>query len=69
MSLKEGAVVFGEVGLSGEVRYVTQADKRVSEAKKLGFKYAIGPSSKSSPTFVKPVQSVRDALNKYLEKA
>lgn len=30
-------IVFGEVGLAGEVRAVSQADKRVQEAKKLGF--------------------------------
>lgn len=29
--------VFGELGLSGEIRKVTQNDKRVSEAKRLGF--------------------------------
>jgi len=31
-------VVFGEVGLGGEVRAVNQAEKRISEAQKLGFK-------------------------------
>ncbi|MBE7211960.1 MAG: DNA repair protein RadA [Gluconacetobacter diazotrophicus] len=31
------AVYFGEVGLSGEVRQVTQADARLKEAQKLGF--------------------------------
>jgi DNA repair protein RadA/Sms len=32
------AVVFGEVGLSGEVRAVAQRDLRLKEAAKLGFK-------------------------------
>lgn len=36
-------VVFGEVGLSGEVRSVHMADRRISEAKKLGFSQAIVP--------------------------
>ncbi|MBR4708167.1 MAG: DNA repair protein RadA [Pseudobutyrivibrio sp.] len=40
-----GTIVFGEIGLSGEVRSVSMADQRVSEAKKLGFKKAIIPSS------------------------
>lgn len=37
-------IVFGEVGLAGEVRAVSQADKRVQEAKKLGFKTCIMPA-------------------------
>ncbi|MEI7027638.1 DNA repair protein RadA [Paenibacillus sp. y28] len=36
-------VVFGEVGLTGEVRAVSRIDARVKEAKKLGFKRAIVP--------------------------
>jgi len=36
-------VIFGEVGLSGEIRSVSQVTKRLAEAKKLGFKRAIGP--------------------------
>ena len=34
--LPEGLVVFGEVGLTGEIRGVTQDKKRVAEAEKLG---------------------------------
>ncbi len=36
-------VIFGEVGLSGEIRAVSQAEQRVQEAKKLGFKRVILP--------------------------
>ena len=36
-------VVFGEVGLSGEVRAVSQADSRIKEAGKLGFRRALTP--------------------------
>jgi DNA repair protein RadA/Sms len=36
-------IVFGEVGLTGEVRGVTQAAARVAEAKRLGFLRAIVP--------------------------
>ncbi|HUR39445.1 MAG TPA: DNA repair protein RadA [Planctomycetota bacterium] len=36
-------VVFGEIGLTGEVRGVTQAAARVAEAKRLGFLRAIVP--------------------------
>ncbi|GAA4873045.1 DNA repair protein RadA [Paenibacillus vulneris] len=36
-------VVFGEVGLTGEVRGVSRVDQRVKEAEKLGFKRVIVP--------------------------
>ena len=38
-------VVFGEVGLSGEVRAVSQARSRVAEAEKLGFKKCYLPQA------------------------
>ncbi len=70
MQLKKNAVVFGEVGLSGEVRHVPFIDKRTAEAKKLGFAGAIGPVIRTGP---KPAQlfgvrDVRSALNQFLEK-
>lgn len=75
MQLQQDYVVFGEVGLSGEVRHVPYADKRLAEAKKLGFKGAIGPrpvkASKSvkQPDTLHPVSDVRSALNQFLDKA
>ena len=39
----EHTVVFGEVGLSGEVRAVSMAKQRVMEAKKLGFNTCVIP--------------------------
>ena len=45
ISIDERTIVFGEIGLSGEVRSVSMAEQRVSEAKKLGFKKAIIPAS------------------------
>jgi DNA repair protein RadA/Sms len=41
-------VIFGEVGLAGEVRGIAQAEARVKEAGKLGFERAILPKSNSS---------------------
>lgn len=38
-------VVFGEIGLTGEVRAVSRIDQRVAEAKKLGFRRVILPKS------------------------
>ena len=41
--LPEGCVVFGVIGLSGEVRPVSQAEARLKEAAKLGFERALLP--------------------------
>lgn len=38
-------VIIGEIGLSGEIRAVNNIEKRINEAKKLGFKKAIIPSA------------------------
>lgn len=70
MKLKTDAVVFGEVGLSGEIRHVPWIDKRLNEAKKLGFKSAIGPrgvSDKNTPKWLHRVRDVRTALNNFLK--
>lgn len=37
MPLPQGSIFFGEVGLSGEVRKVSQTEARIKEATKLGF--------------------------------
>lgn len=70
LKLQDKAVVFGEVGLSGELRRVNFTDKRMSEAKKLGFNVIIGPTDKSSSSHKKinSVSTVREALNRYLKK-
>ncbi len=70
LQLKKNAVVFGEVGLSGEIRHVPQLEKRLSEAKKLGFTSAIGPAVRSGkkPALLQSVLDVRSALNQFLEK-
>ena len=44
-AVPEDVVVFGEIGLSGEVRAVNMAQVRVQEAKKLGFSTVILPES------------------------
>jgi len=70
LQLRSNAVVFGEIGLSGEVRHVPHIEKRVAEAKKLGFEAAIGPVQKSGKklSFLHGVSDVRSALNQFLEK-
>lgn len=49
-------VVFGEVGLSGEVRAVNMAETRILEAKKLGFTTVILPKSNLTPA----VKAIKD---------
>lgn len=75
-NVSEDVVVFGEVGLAGEVRSVNNIEKRVKEAEKLGFKTAIVPKSRSisrSSTKVGvkdiniiPVANVKEAIDKVL---
>ncbi|MBR5317404.1 MAG: DNA repair protein RadA [Lachnospiraceae bacterium] len=61
-------VVFGEVGLSGEVRAVSMVEQRILEAKKLGFTQCIIPRSsyegvsKIEGIKVIGVTSVREAI-------
>ncbi len=43
MVIREDTVVFGEVGLAGELRSVSQSDLRISEAARLGFTRCIIP--------------------------
>jgi len=62
--LDDGLVVFGEIGLGGEIRSVALGDRRIAEAKKLGFKNAIAPKWLKHD-FVLPVADIREALIKY----
>jgi DNA repair protein RadA/Sms len=64
-------VVLGEVGLSAEVRSVSQLPQRLNEAEKLGFMRALIPRNnlnmiphfKSKTLRLVPVSSVKDALD------
>ena len=64
--LGEEYVVFGEVGLGGEIRSAFRADQRIAEAKKLGFKHAIGPATVRDK-FVIPAKDLRTTLIKYVK--
>lgn len=66
--LDDGLVVFGEVGLGGEIRSVLHADRRVAEAKKLGFTQAIAPlNTGKKDSFIKSERDLRAALIDYLK--
>ena len=64
----EGVVAFGEIGLAGEIRSVSQAEARISEAARLGFTRIILPKPNLKNLSVRPdgaeiigVRTVRDA--------
>lgn len=70
--VREGCVLIGEIGLTGEVRAVGQIDKRISEAMRLGFKSVIIPEGnlkiarqvKSTKGFdICPVADIQGALD------
>ncbi len=63
--LSDDLVVFGEVGLGGEIRSCIAADRRIAEAKKIGFKNAIAPAT-IKDKFILPVKDLRTALVKYM---
>jgi DNA repair protein RadA/Sms len=57
----------GEVGLSGEIRAVSQLERRLAEAARLGFKKCLVPRSGLKNTSVKdieavPVSTLREAM-------
>jgi DNA repair protein RadA/Sms len=62
-------VVFGEIGLAGELRAVTQPEPRLHEAAKLGFKKAIVPTAavkklaRAAPLEVLAVRTLEEALS------
>ena len=63
-------VAVGEVGLTGEIRSVSQIENRIKEAIRLGFKKAIIPESNYN--MIKAVKGMQDILLipvKYVDKA
>ncbi len=60
--LRPATAAFGELGLSGEVRSVTQRARRIGEARKLGFEVILAPpggarDSKDEATVVRDIAS------------
>ena len=69
--LPQDCVVFGEIGLSGDVRAVNRADARLREAAKLGFKRALAPaaSAESQGVRLDGVAALREAVSRIGEAA
>jgi DNA repair protein RadA/Sms len=69
IEIDEGTVIIGEVGLAGEVRAVSLAERRINEAYKQGFTKCVIPHNnyknlKSSvPIDICGVKSVEDMLS------
>jgi len=57
-SLPSGLVVFGEVGLAGEVRPVQRGQERLKEAAKLGFTRALVPRANITRQGVDGIQAI-----------
>jgi DNA repair protein RadA/Sms len=55
---------FGELGLTGELRYVAHADRRVGEALKFGLGPVLGPSAGETVDGLTGVVALRDALDR-----
>ncbi|TES81609.1 MAG: DNA repair protein RadA, partial [Dehalococcoidia bacterium] len=67
LAIDPGLVAAGEVGLSGELRAVSQLDRRVAEAARLGFKRCLVPRTAAqikAPKNIKlvPVSTLREAI-------
>jgi DNA repair protein RadA/Sms len=61
-------VAFGEVGLSGEIRSVGNVAGRLAEAKKLGFRFCVGPS-KVDTSGMSRVKTIAEAVQAALALA
>jgi DNA repair protein RadA/Sms len=72
-TIRPGTAVFGEVGLAGEVRGVSQAVLRVREAAQMGFTRCVVPDGNCAPDDVPPgielvgVKNVSEALDQLIE--
>jgi DNA repair protein RadA/Sms len=62
-----GLVTFGEVGLSGEIRSVSQVARRLNEATRLGYEQAVGPAY-GAQKGMKGVRTIREAVDLILAK-
>lgn len=64
--IKSNTIVFGELGLGGEIRSVPQIEKRLQEAKTVGFNQAIVPKHAKAVGSIVKAASLREAIEKGL---
>ena len=69
--LPKNLAAFGEVGLGGEVRAVSNARKRLEEIKKNGFTFAVVPATMETPKLadlkIAPLKNVQEIVEKILQ--
>jgi DNA repair protein RadA/Sms len=58
VALPQASVMFGEIGLSGEIRGVARMEARLKEAEKLGFSRAYTPPAKPFKGLTLPIKAV-----------
>ena len=67
LELPKELIIFGEIGLSGEVRAIPNGQKRLEEANKQGFRHALIPHSnksshKHSNLSIYPIKNIQECL-------
>ena len=75
-AVDDNTIAFGEVGLAGEIRAVNNCEKRISEAKRLGFERCIIPfhnyksisNQLKTSTDIIPVRNIREAFSALVEE-
>ena len=70
-AIRSGTVLFGEIGLTGEIRHISQAEKRVAEAERMGMERVILPYSNMGGSKAQAeicgVKTLHDALRVMFE--
>lgn len=65
-AIRQGTVLFGEIGLTGEIRHISQAEKRALEAERMGMERVILPHSNAggirTDAEIIGVKTLHDAL-------
>ena len=71
--MDSGTAIIGEIGLSGEIRGVNNIERRITEAKKLGFKRIIIPDANELQEPIKGIEIIKvkriiEAITKSVSK-
>ncbi len=70
-TLPQDLASFGEIGLGGEVRMAGQTEKRLTEIKKMGFKFAVVPPSPNLPAIsglkIATLENVKEIIEKIIK--
>jgi DNA repair protein RadA/Sms len=69
--VREGVAAFGEIGLTGRLRQVSQAERRLEECEKLGISTVVAPVGTAYRESIRiaPAETLRAALTAGLEPA